>query len=254
MNATDTTACRRGKIARLPSQVRRDLNIRLDNNEPAAAILDWLNSLPETKRVLDDQFGSAAITPQNLSEWRQGGFREWLLLQELMDHSVRFHDGAKELDDQCEPRVLADNLASSVAARYAALLNAWDGEITPEFEAKVRFLRGLSQDIVQLQKSLHRAAQDNRDLARQKKQDAAEDLKAAKEAAIDRLRTNSRIDLLSTGPGSAIRHHRVAVETAASETEVAAVLNRFISESIQVNPTKITPASANPAPENQAAA
>ena len=228
---------RRGKIARLPSSIRRQLNLRLENNEPADSILPWLNALPETQQILAAQFNHAPITPQNLSEWRQAGFREWLLLQELMDHAARLHEGVSDLPD-FEPAALADDLATALAARYAALLNNWDGELTPEFEAKIKFLRGLSQDITRLQKSLHRAAQDNRDLARQKKQDAAEDLKTAKKDAVDRLLKNSRLDFLSTGPGSSIRHPRVAVENASSESEVAAILHRFISDSIAPNPTK----------------
>ena len=237
--SSPSTIARRGKIARLPAHIRRQLNLRLENNEPAESILPWLNALPETQQILAAQFNSAAITPQNLSEWRQGGFREWLLLQELMDHATRLHESLSELP-ACEPAALADDLATSLAARYAALLNNWDGEITPEFEAKIKFLRGLSHDITRLQKSLHSAAQQNRDLARQKKQDAADDLESAKDRAVSYLLSDSRRDFLSIGPRSSIRHPRVDIEQASSESEVAAILNRFISESIQVNPTKMT--------------
>src|SRR5579863_7162867 len=124
-----STAARRGKIARLSAHVRRQLNLRLENNQPADSILPWLNNLPETSQIL--------------------------------------------------------------AARYAALLNSWDGEITPEFEAKIKFLRGLSQDITRLQKSLHSAAQQNHDLKRLQKQDAAEDLESAKKIATARLLASS---------------------------------------------------------------
>ena len=245
--ADSSPAARRGKIARRPAHLRRQLNLRLENNEPAETILPWLNALPETQHILAAQFHGAPITPQNLSEWRQGGFREWLLLQELMDHAARLHENLSDLPAG-EPAALADDLVTALAARYAALLNSWDGELTPAFEAKIKFLRGLSQDITRLQKSLHHAAQANHHLARQKKQDAAEDLKIAKKAAVDRLLTHARLDTLSTGPSSAIRHPRVAVELASSASEVAAILHRFLSDSIAPNPTKITtptPASAS---------
>ena len=236
-NNTENTTARRGKIARLPAHVRRQLNLRLENNQPADSILPWLNNLPETSQILADQFDGASITPQNLSEWRQGGFHQWLLLQELMDHASRLHEGVADLP-VCEPTVLADDLATALAARYAALLNSWDGEITPEFEAKIKFLRGLSQDITRLQKSLHSAAQQNRDLARQQKQDAADDLESAKKIATARLLASSRIDTLSDYTGGEVAPERVAVETASSESEVAAILNRFLSDSIAPNPTK----------------
>jgi len=71
MNTTRT-----GKIARLSRNIREGLNVLLDNNQPGSAIVEWINSLPETKEVLDNCFDGRPISEQNLSEWRQGGFRE----------------------------------------------------------------------------------------------------------------------------------------------------------------------------------
>ena len=249
MNSIESSSSRRGKIARLPANLRRDLNVRLENNEPADSLLAWLNSLPETKRVLDDQFGGAPISPQNLSEWRLGGFREWLLLQELMDHAARFHDGAEALQSQCEAQTLADNLATVLAARYAALLNVWDGEITPEFEAKIRFLRGLTHDITQLQKSLHRAAQQQRDLTRQKKADAAEDLAQTKKDAITRLKTPNRQTQWARVYGAELGDAIALVEGAQSENEVHTLLHDIPSGSIILNQTISELPTPHPAPE-----
>jgi Skp family chaperone for outer membrane proteins len=174
-----------------------------------------------------------------------------------MDHASRLHEGVHERTEPCDPPALADNLAIVLVARYAALLNSWDGEITSEFAAKIKFLRDLTRDVTQLQKSLHRAAQQTRDLDRERKADAAEDLAAAKQAAAARLMADSRCRTLANFTGGEVAHHRVAVETAASPREVAAVLDRFLSESIQPNPTKIS-LSASPAasetPQNRAAA
>ena len=60
---------RTGKIARLPREVREELNLRLERPEPGPQILAWLNGEPVTK--------------QNLSHWRQGGFRNWLTREDL---------------------------------------------------------------------------------------------------------------------------------------------------------------------------
>ena len=68
---------RTGKIARIPNKIRTALNERLDNGEEAKSILAWLNDMPQADDVLRDHFKGALITEQNLSEWRQGGFREW---------------------------------------------------------------------------------------------------------------------------------------------------------------------------------
>ncbi|WP_414664866.1 hypothetical protein [Horticoccus sp. 23ND18S-11] len=69
---------RTGKIARLPLAIRNEVNRRLRENEPGPKIIGWLHTLPEVLKVLDDYFREEPISPQNLSEWRQGGFVEWL--------------------------------------------------------------------------------------------------------------------------------------------------------------------------------
>src|SRR5215471_11151907 len=73
------TTTRLGKIARLPHSIREQLNLKLHDGIPAKSILPWLNSLPEVQAILAADFDNRSITKQNLSEWRQGGFRDWLL-------------------------------------------------------------------------------------------------------------------------------------------------------------------------------
>src|SRR6266404_7582993 len=68
-----------GKIARLPHNLREQLNLKLHDGLPAKSILPWLNSLPEVKAILAADFDHRPISKQNLSEWKQGGFRDWLL-------------------------------------------------------------------------------------------------------------------------------------------------------------------------------
>jgi len=68
---------RTGKIARLPAEVRRELNLRLKNGEPASVILPWLNALPEVQWVLTRFFGGLAVNEPNLCAWRRGGYLDW---------------------------------------------------------------------------------------------------------------------------------------------------------------------------------
>jgi hypothetical protein len=77
-----------GKIARLPGDIRRQLNHRLQNGQKAATLLNWLNPLPEVKAVLAAEFGGARVTQQNLSEWRKGGYRDWEAQQEALDEAA----------------------------------------------------------------------------------------------------------------------------------------------------------------------
>ena len=56
-----------------PRNLRHELNQRLANGEPSDSLLAWLNAQPEIQAVLADRFGGNPISPQNLSNWRQGG-------------------------------------------------------------------------------------------------------------------------------------------------------------------------------------
>jgi hypothetical protein len=67
---------RNGKIARLPAEIRQELNQRLERSEPSTQLLPWLNALPEVQQVLREEFEGVPINKQNLSQWRRGGFQE----------------------------------------------------------------------------------------------------------------------------------------------------------------------------------
>src|SRR5579859_7604812 len=67
-----------GKIARLPDNIREELNQRLLDGQPSTIILPWLNELPTVKEILTAQFNGQPVTKQNLSHWRQGGYHRWL--------------------------------------------------------------------------------------------------------------------------------------------------------------------------------
>src|ERR1700681_1204773 len=70
---------RRGKIGLLPAALRLEVNQRLLHEQPAEQLLEWLNSLPEVKAAIAPFYGNATVTPQNLSNWRGEGYREWLI-------------------------------------------------------------------------------------------------------------------------------------------------------------------------------
>src|SRR5580698_5545288 len=76
---------RNGKIARLPKAIRDELNRRLSDGEPGNQLVSWLNSLPEVQKVAAAEFGGRAVREQNLSEWKQGGYADWLRQQEALE-------------------------------------------------------------------------------------------------------------------------------------------------------------------------
>lgn len=150
----------KGKIARLSRGIRDQLNRRLDEGEPAKELVQWLNGLPEVKHVLDGQFGGRLISEQNLSEWKAREHRVWLARQEALAQARELAADARELAEATDGK-LTDHLATVLAARYAAALGDWNGEVTEEFRRKLRALHGLCQDIVELRRGDHSGARLN---------------------------------------------------------------------------------------------
>jgi hypothetical protein len=148
---------RNGKIARLPREIRDELNRRLQNGEQGGPLLAWLNGLPQVKQTLVEGFGGVAISKQNLSEWRVGGFAEWQARQETLDDARELAADAKEIMAATDGR-LTDHLAMVLAVRYAALLQGWSGELTEEFRRELRTLHGMCQDFVELRRGDHSGA------------------------------------------------------------------------------------------------
>src|SRR5579883_2269346 len=146
-----------GKIARLPGPIREQLNLRLEEGEGGEPLLAWLNGLPETRALLEQDFGGRPINKQNLSDWRQGGLAEWQLRRQLAEQARSTRSQAQEMR-QDGAGFLIDDLLLVFTARYAALLSRWNGEVTPEFEAQVKVFSRLRRDLLSLQKSAHWSA------------------------------------------------------------------------------------------------
>lgn len=142
---------RNGKIARLPREIRDELNHRLENGEQGSPLLRWLNQLPEVKRLLAQEFDKVEISRQNVCEWRAGGFLEWQAQQDLLAQTRTFAADAGELAD-ADDRPLTDHLATVLAARYAALLVRWNGDVNDSIDRQLRALNGLVQAIAQLRR------------------------------------------------------------------------------------------------------
>ena len=151
---------RTGKIARLPREIRHQLNRRLQDGEPGNRLVAWLNGLPEARQALAAGFGGRAISEQNLSEWKSGGHQDWLARQETLACARELAAEAGELAEAADGS-LADHLATVLAARYASALSGWNGEVTDEFRRRLRALRGLCQDIVELRRGDHSGARLN---------------------------------------------------------------------------------------------
>lgn len=143
-----------GKIARLPKAVREKLNIRLEDNEPAKEILEWLNSLPETQKVLESQFNGTPINKQNLSDWKKGGFRDWQAQQEALVAMQQMASEAEEMQSSStEP--LSDKVATWLLARYFMKLKQ---ALAADGADQLKLLHEFSADVVALRRGDHSSA------------------------------------------------------------------------------------------------
>jgi hypothetical protein len=175
------TPSRRGKIARLSQYIRTQLNRRLEDGEPGGVVVAWLNTLPAVKEVLDGQFGGRPITEQNLSEWRQGGYLDWLQHEENCALVRRLADEADDLAvmaDEMEGEVaVSDRLAPIMAAELARTAKALLEEAATPQERWQR-LQGVLQQLAELRRHDHRAARLRRDQAVWEREDERLDEKA----------------------------------------------------------------------------
>jgi len=144
---------RTGKIARLPRDIRHQLNRRLQDGELQTHSVEWLNSLPEVQAVLKAEFDERPISEQNLSEWKTGGYRDWVLQQDTLELLGQMADDGEELK-QAVKEPLTDKLALWVAARYIVATKALSAA---EGEESWRLLREFCGDIVALRKGDHSA-------------------------------------------------------------------------------------------------
>jgi len=127
-----------GKISRLPRDIREQVNQKLDAGEPGIRLVTWLNGLPPVRALLAAEFGGAVINEQNLTNWKQGGFREW-----------RMEQAARALVQS------PAGAAAVLAVRYLMVVREWMQSPVPA-ERRWRQLRMILQDVMQLRRGEQR--------------------------------------------------------------------------------------------------
>jgi len=146
---TLATRCRTGKIARLPFELREQLNQRLLDGEPGKTLIAWLNSLPEVQAILATQFNGYAIREQNLSEWRKGGYLAWLQEKQTRQDLTAFVEKSAGLQKSAKDG-LTEPLAFYLAARAALELQRL--ESVPDSEEKAKAIKALTATVVSLRR------------------------------------------------------------------------------------------------------
>ncbi|MDR3456348.1 MAG: hypothetical protein P4N60_02790 [Verrucomicrobiae bacterium] len=146
---------RSGKIARLPPEIREQLNQRLANHESSTSLVKWLNALPEVQAVVTQEFGGKAVMKQNLHEWRHGGHAEWRWEQAARKIVERLHADSNELTKVADGSV-ANITAQWLAARYVVGLKQLKGR-AGDREAAWNQMRECCHDVLALRRMEHLA-------------------------------------------------------------------------------------------------
>ena len=140
---------RNGKIARLPLQIREQLNARLADGEPGNRLVEWLNSNPDVTKVMAEQFEGRPITDNNLSEWRAGGYEEWLTLDAFLDETRILSENAGEV---AATGISSDHLHIVLLAHHARLLKNLETMPENEFKTRLNTVRKLTASIMNMRR------------------------------------------------------------------------------------------------------
>jgi hypothetical protein len=106
--------------------------------------------------VVNAEFDGKPIRKQNLSQWRCGGYREWLKTDLAMAEIRRVVDQGRALKESGKS-TLSDHLGTWVAAQYVA--TAVEHDSGSGGEMKWKQLRECCRDVTRMRSADHRAAE-----------------------------------------------------------------------------------------------
>lgn len=104
-----------GKIARLPAEVREQVNLYIHQGWEYPRIIDWL-----------DQSGHPGINSVNLTKWRQGGYEDWLKHCERLEELELKLQYASEVALQADPSKFQDAALNLTCLQFFEMLNRFD--------------------------------------------------------------------------------------------------------------------------------
>ena len=147
---------RNGKIARLPLHIRTELTQRLSENEPGTKLVEWLNGEAGLFLDTDAEGNRIPITEQNLSEWRQGGYQDWLRHEEARQFTEDLAEQAGELDKAADGKSISDRFGALLAVDMARLAKKFLEQETDD-EKRWERLKEISRELSRLRRDEHRA-------------------------------------------------------------------------------------------------
>lgn len=158
-----STITRNGKIARLPKRIRDRLNQQILDGVPGKDLVHWLNSLNEVVDVLTQHFNATRVTEQNLSEWKQGGYQDWLKHQDTCDWVRQMSDEAEDVIEESGPLPWMER----VGAKFELVL----GKVVADLSKKTSFTAEDMGSLINLSRELARHRHLSQEAAKQRRQE-----------------------------------------------------------------------------------
>lgn len=125
-----------GKIARLPHDIREQLNLRLHDNKTYPEILVWLNELPAVKETLAARFDGKPINAPNLTHWRQTGYQRWCREREHIADAEKLGEFAATFTKAAGGHFAPAAAAVTAGKIFEFIQNASAEQLTPEVLVK----------------------------------------------------------------------------------------------------------------------
>ena len=146
---------RKGKIAGLPLAIRTEINRRLDDGWRGPQILEWLNAEEPVRAVLERYWAGQPIKPQNLSEWRRGGYVDWRRQRDGIEKLKELAEYAREVGEAGGGN-LAEVCATLAGARIMEAVDTADIEDVLKMVKAIASLRRGDADRVKLEQNWRR--------------------------------------------------------------------------------------------------
>lgn len=170
---------RTGKIARAPYEVRQHVNEMIRNGELAREVIAYL-----------DKNEIRGVTEMNVTNWRQGGYQDWLKEQARLEDMAAKREFAMEIVKQNEGSKLHEATLHLAASQLYEALTEFDitrlkdllDEEPENYAAIVNSLAKLSKGALELQKYQDAVVSAQKEI--QKLRDPKQDLSESDRKAI----------------------------------------------------------------------
>jgi hypothetical protein len=104
-----------GKIARLPAAIREEVNLFLYDGWEYPRIIDWLV-----------QQGHSGVSPMNITNWKDGGYIDWLQHRQRLDELELKLEYATELAEKADPAKFQQAVINLTCIQFYEMLNRFE--------------------------------------------------------------------------------------------------------------------------------